>query len=398
MTLSAVEKLRAYYKAYRESHRKEQKAYRDAHKEEARNYREGYKEQKRAYNESHKDELAAYRREYYDSHKEKTKMLRQAYYQADKERDRVLHREYNKQYPERAKAGDIVTYAVKTGQISREPCQVCGSNENLCAHHDDYALPLAVVWLCAKHHKARHWRLRGGTGRTYLVVSNKVWVKRIMEQKIKGLEASVGNSTWLFSNSPYALRLSNMDLYQPYQTFVLHWGHSVSEEVIHKYTCINFHMTALPFGRGGSPLQNLIVAGHEDTLITAHRMTSEIDAGPIYLQNRLSLNGLAEEVYLRATDTCFDMMKAIVENEPEPTPQIGKATYFKRRTPEQSEIPWCGPSAEGLDGLFDHIRMLDCEGYPKAFLVHEGYRYEFSRPALRDGRIVADVEIRKNTE
>jgi methionyl-tRNA formyltransferase len=37
--------------------------------------------------------------------------------------------------------------------------------------------------------------------------------------------------------------------------------------------------------------------------------------------------------------------------------------------------------------------MLDAEGYPKAYLEQAGFRYEFSRAALYDGRIVADVVI-----
>jgi methionyl-tRNA formyltransferase len=37
--------------------------------------------------------------------------------------------------------------------------------------------------------------------------------------------------------------------------------------------------------------------------------------------------------------------------------------------------------------------MLDAEGYPRAFLVHHGYRYEFSRPSRRSGRLEARVVI-----
>ena len=46
-----------------------------------------------------------------------------------------------------------------------------------------------------------------------------------------------------------------------------------------------------------------------------------------------------------------------------------------------------------LRSLHDFIRMLDAEGYPKAFPVHEGFRYGFSRVCLHDGRIVSDVTI-----
>ena len=37
--------------------------------------------------------------------------------------------------------------------------------------------------------------------------------------------------------------------------------------------------------------------------------------------------------------------------------------------------------------------LLDTEGYPKAFLIHGGFRYEFSQVCLRGGRIVSDVAI-----
>jgi methionyl-tRNA formyltransferase len=39
------------------------------------------------------------------------------------------------------------------------------------------------------------------------------------------------------------------------------------------------------------------------------------------------------------------------------------------------------------------IRMLDADGYPRAFLNYSGFRFEFSRSALYDGRVVADVRI-----
>lgn len=49
-----------------------------------------------------------------------------------------------------------VARAIKTGVLTRGPCQFCGSIENIHGHHDNYNEPLAVIWLCAIHHKARH--------------------------------------------------------------------------------------------------------------------------------------------------------------------------------------------------------------------------------------------------
>lgn len=48
-------------------------------------------------------------------------------------------------------------YAIRSGQLVKQPCQVCGDPKSQ-AHHDDYSKPLEVQWLCSKHHGERHRR------------------------------------------------------------------------------------------------------------------------------------------------------------------------------------------------------------------------------------------------
>lgn len=48
-----------------------------------------------------------------------------------------------------------LAYAVQTGQITRDPCEVCGA-DNAHGHHDDYSKPLDVRWLCPTHHGEVH--------------------------------------------------------------------------------------------------------------------------------------------------------------------------------------------------------------------------------------------------
>ena len=60
-----------------------------------------------------------------------------------------------------------------------------------------------------------------------------------------------------------------------------------------------FHMTDVLYGRGGSPLQNFIIRGHKETKLTAMKCVKELDAGPVYLKEFLSLLGNAEEIYMR---------------------------------------------------------------------------------------------------
>lgn len=56
--------------------------------------------------------------------------------------------------PEGARAQAMVQRAIRAGRLLRQPCQECGRRAQ--AHHDDYAMPLAVVWLCPKHHTLWH--------------------------------------------------------------------------------------------------------------------------------------------------------------------------------------------------------------------------------------------------
>ena len=49
------------------------------------------------------------------------------------------------------RARATLKHAVRTGRVTREPCQVCGDAKSE-GHHDDYSKPLDVEWLCRRHH------------------------------------------------------------------------------------------------------------------------------------------------------------------------------------------------------------------------------------------------------
>lgn len=140
---------------------------------------------------------------------------------------------------------------------------------------------------------------------------------------------------------------------------------------------------------GGSPLQNLICRGHKETVLTALKMTDELDAGPVYFKRALSLEGTAEQIFARAAELTMEMIGEIVRDEPTPTPQTGEATFFQRRKPEQSLVP---PEAD-LAGLYDHIRMLDAEGYPHAFIDHGCWRAHFTGAKIAGDAVEARVRF-----
>jgi hypothetical protein len=53
-------------------------------------------------------------------------------------------------------AHGMVSWAVEKGVLIRKSCEICGSETNVHAHHDDYSEPLKIRWLCHNHHFEYH--------------------------------------------------------------------------------------------------------------------------------------------------------------------------------------------------------------------------------------------------
>jgi len=219
----------------------------------------------------------------------------------------------------------------------------------------------------------------------YMVVGSKTWNRRIFDETISQFPGH-----WHYIDRQQELTPDRIRALDPKRIFFLHWSWKLPEEIVEKYECVCFHMTDVPYGRGGSPLQNLIVRGHQETKLTALKMTAQFDAGPVYCKERLLLYGAAEEIYIRMTVLAATMILKINEENLQPVSQVGKPTVFKRRKREESQLS----SLPDLSALYDFIRMLDADGYPPAFVEHDGFCYEFSRAVLYEGHIKADVIIR----
>jgi len=225
---------------------------------------------------------------------------------------------------------------------------------------------------------------------TYVVAAIHEWNHR----EFKSLVTDYKNANWHLVRTREELTFEILDQLNPEIIFFPHWSWKVPSEILDQYECICFHMTDLPFGRGGSPLQNLISRGINDTVLTALRMTEDYDAGPVCLKRPLNLSGSAQSIYERCAKLTFQMIQELVDNKPEPKQQIGKVSYFERRKPEQSVLPM----NIDLTRLYDHIRMLDADDYPKAFVDIADYHLEFSGAEHQDEKILAQVVITKRNK
>ena len=198
----------------------------------------------------------------------------------------------------------------------------------------------------------------------------------------------------LISNQPDLLE-KVVYKFDPDYIFFPHWSYMIPESIFSCWNCIVFHMTDLPFGRGGSPLQNLIIRGFRETKISAIQVSKELDSGPIYMQSMLSLEGSAEDIFKRASRIIFEeMIPKFLTKKLVPKEQSGEVTVFKRRSPKESELQ------EDMDlcMIYYYIRMLDAEGYPNAFLRFGRYRLEFQNASFIDGKLSASVNFKEETE
>ena len=223
---------------------------------------------------------------------------------------------------------------------------------------------------------------------TNIILSEKKW----NEELVPLLAIQYKYSKWKLINNKSEFRFEVLEKLNVGKIFIPHWSYLIPKDIYEEYECIVFHMTDLPFGRGGSPLQNLISRGFTETKISALKVEEGLDTGPIYLKTKLKLEGTAEEIFRRSSKIIFKMILIILENNVKPIPQEGNPFVFKRRKPEESNIS----DVKEINQIFDYIRMLDCEGYPRALIENEYIKFEFSKANLKSkNEIIANVRIFK---
>ena len=224
---------------------------------------------------------------------------------------------------------------------------------------------------------------------TYAIVSEKKRNQTLIDK----LQSEFESIHWVLIDDKEKFDSAFLETHQITKIFIPHWSYIIPSDIYLNYECIVFHMTDLPYGRGGSPLQNLIVRGHADTKISALSVVKELDAGAIYLKSDLSLDGTAEEIFTRANAVIERMISEIISKDIEPKAQEGDIVKFKRRKPEESNIS----EVKDLKTAFNYIRMLDAEGYPHAFLETSNLKLEFTNANYNtdDEIITAHVRIFK---
>lgn len=188
------------------------------------------------------------------------------------------------------------------------------------------------------------------------------------------------------------LNLEYLEKIDPRYIFFPHWNWKVTPEIYQRFECVVFHTAPLPYGRGGSPIQNLIVNGFKSSPVYALRMTEVLDSGPIYSSIEVSLEGTIGEIFQKIASAVEKLILFLCQENPTPSEQVGKSSTFKRLTISDNELL----SSYSMTQLYDRIRMVDGEGYPNAYINFGDYKIEFSNAIIGQNELTANVRILRN--
>ncbi|HTU12672.1 MAG TPA: formyltransferase family protein [Allosphingosinicella sp.] len=143
------------------------------------------------------------------------------------------------------------------------------------------------------------------------------------------------------------------------------------------------HESALPKGRGWSPLVWQLLEGNNRIPVTLLEAEDKVDSGRIWHQLTVDFDGteLAAEINARISAAKIELMDWALAHagDVQPRDQTGEPSYYRKRTPADSELAADATFAES----FALLRVADEERYP-AFVRLGGKRYRVRLDPLPD--------------
>jgi methionyl-tRNA formyltransferase len=136
------------------------------------------------------------------------------------------------------------------------------------------------------------------------------------------------------------------------------------------------HESALPKGRGWSPVSWLTLEGARAIPLTLFEAVEKVDAGQVYLRDKVTLKGheLMTEIHAKVADSMMRLCEKFVRHYPsilrKGAEQRGKPTYYPRRKAEDSRLD----PKKSIAAQFNLLRTVDNDSYP-AFFTFKGSTY-----------------------
>ena len=140
---------------------------------------------------------------------------------------------------------------------------------------------------------------------------------------------------------------------RPEVVVVCAFGQLIKEPLLTNHLMLNVHPSLIPRWRGAAPIERALMAGDERSGVTIMRVTEELDAGPVALQEEVAVRDdddygslsarLAElggEILMRSLDL---LAEGSLEFEDQAE---SRATYAEKVQPEERHLDPAHPAVE----------------------------------------------------
>lgn len=206
-----------------------------------------------------------------------------------------------------------------------------------------------------------------------LICGYRDWAIEIYEQWNKNIPLTIETKADLVTSKEELDQYLEERSLKPAFIFFLGWSWIVQENIINSNYCICSHPSDLPLFRGGTPIQNQVVNGALKSAVTLFKMDNKIDHGAILYKEFLNLDAELDTIFKNIKDSTYRGMLNIVSQYhrnkvvKETIQDHTVSTYYKRRTPAQSEVTLEDIQNHTAKEIFRKARVLG-NPYPNAYI------------------------------
>jgi len=230
-------------------------------------------------------------------------------------------------------------------------------------------MSVCAAQLVDGHGAARVAAALGAPLRLTMLSDESSWLNAWLPQLQAGFEADGHKVRWI--HDPVQLEAGDIAFFLSLSRVV-----PAGLRRLHAHNLV-VHESALPKGRGWSPLTWQVLEGRNEIPVTLLEAAEAVDAGAIHAATVIHLRGdeLVDE--LRAAQAaatlrlCRDFVAGYPSNLAAARPQAGEPSYYPRRRPVDSRLD----PDKTLREQFNLLRACDPDRYPAYFEV-AGRRYE----------------------
>lgn len=199
----------------------------------------------------------------------------------------------------------------------------------------------------------------------YLLDISNSWIYNYLKNS-KLIKSKKNNSKIFFKTN----KLKGYDL-----VFILNYTKILKESFLKKNKLnLVVHASALPKGKGFSPLQWQILKNKNIIPMNLFKAKNKVDSGEIYVKNSIKLKGdeLYDELREKQAKETINIIIKFLNKFPKikSIRQKGKSTYFRKRNPGDSKLD----INLSIKKNFQNLRVANNNGWP-AYFIYKKKKY-----------------------